>query len=409
MDNIQKIVGLVRCDGNVTNLAASIVPTKRNVKEVPALVKWCKERMIFPLVAQLEYAGAAKSVYDQLSLDDKELCELKKEIEKILGEEYRVPFCPALISGICITCNNEIVIDQRTGLSCHSFWLEDPQREVVCSNFSELLTLADITKKIIGARLNRYEDFKKNWMLYTKDVFGGCGGNKEDVFSFYLETMAYAFASRSKNSNLQINRYVYLDNNATTKVSDPVRDAMLPFFKLQYANPNSNSQLGRSVRRSIDEARQHIADTLGCEAEKILFTSSGSEGNSWAIKNCVENDDRKHCNTIISTAIEHDSVLNYMASLKEDVSSIVIVENNFDVISLFEKKILPFFPYPEKIHIVFEDAYTYAKKKKKCDYVFVDIYHDVSDGIDAYLSFKLLERDDVIYDYWIEKSILCYF
>ena len=99
----------------------------------------------------------------------------------------------------------------------------------------------------------------------------------------------------------------------------------------------------------------------------------------------------------------------YMASLKEDVSSIVIVENNFDVISLFEKKILPFFPHPEKIHIVFEDAYTYAKKKKKCDYVFVDIYHDVSDGIDAYLSFKLLERDDVIYDYWIEKSILCYF
>ena len=98
----------------------------------------------------------------------------------------------------------------------------------------------------------------------------------------------------------------------------------------------------------------------------------------------------------------------YMVSFKDTVSSITIVENNASVIELFQKNILPQFPYPEKIHIVKEDAYSYAKRKKRADYVFIDIYHDVSDGLDAYLFFKLLEQDGVVYDYWIEKSIQCY-
>lgn len=317
LSNLQRLVKLVRCEKGETNLAASIVPTSRNVAEIPSLVKWCVERNIFPLVAQLEYAGAAKYVYEQLLLDDEELRELKAEIEKVLGEKYRVPFCPALISGICITCDNEIVIDRRTGLSCHSFWLEDPQREIVYSDFSALLTMENITNTIVKARCARYKEFLEHRDEYKSDVFGGCGGNKSDVFDFYTKSMVKGFTTHTANHNLKINRFVYLDNNATTRMSDVVREVMLPYFSLRYANPNSNSQLGRDVRLSIDRARQQVAESLGCEAKHIFFTGSGSEGNSWAIKNCVENEIRGNRKTILSTAIEHDSILNYLKDLQE--------------------------------------------------------------------------------------------
>lgn len=98
----------------------------------------------------------------------------------------------------------------------------------------------------------------------------------------------------------------------------------------------------------------------------------------------------------------------YMVSLKEDVTSITIVENDKEVIELFVQYILPQFKYKDKVKIICEDAYDYAKRKIKYDYVFVDIWHDPSDGVDAYLKFKSLERKDVSYSYWIEDTIKCY-
>lgn len=98
----------------------------------------------------------------------------------------------------------------------------------------------------------------------------------------------------------------------------------------------------------------------------------------------------------------------YMVSLRENVTSITIVENDPEVIELFVQYILPQFKYKDKIKIICEDAYDYAKRKIKYDYVFVDIWHDPSDGVDAYLKFKSLERKDVIYSYWIEDTIKYY-
>lgn len=98
----------------------------------------------------------------------------------------------------------------------------------------------------------------------------------------------------------------------------------------------------------------------------------------------------------------------YMVSLRENVTSITIVENDPEVIELFVQYILPQFKYKDKIKIICEDAYDYAKRKIKYDYVFVDIWHDPTDGVDAYLKFKSLERKDVIYSYWIEDTIKYY-
>ena len=66
LTNINKLTHLVQYDGKYTNIAASIVPTKANIAEIPNLVSWCLDHNIYPLVAQLEYAGAAKNVFENL-------------------------------------------------------------------------------------------------------------------------------------------------------------------------------------------------------------------------------------------------------------------------------------------------------------------------------------------------------
>lgn len=336
LHNIEKLVSLVKCNGKVTNIAASIVPNKKNVDEIPDLVQWCIERQIFPLVAQLEYAGSAKEVFDKIVLDDRALEKLKSKINGILDEEYRVPFCPAVFSGFCITYDNKIVIDRRTGLSCHSFWLEDPMRDIVCSDISDLLSIDDITKKMIKARVERYENFRENKEQYTFDVFGGCGGNKMDIFNLYEKIMKESYFSHpSNNDNLKINRFVYLDNNATTIISKSVYEKMKPYLKKNFMNPNSNSQIGRNIRAETEKARSQIAEILACKSEEIYFTSCGSESNSWAIKSCLHNAKMRKKRKILSTAIEHESILEYLSMLKTqgyEIENIPISKNgNIDI------------------------------------------------------------------------------
>lgn len=99
----------------------------------------------------------------------------------------------------------------------------------------------------------------------------------------------------------------------------------------------------------------------------------------------------------------------YMASLKEEVESVTIVEKDYKVISLFKKYILPQFEYQEKIKIVNMDAFEYIDKLNDYDYLFIDLWRDVSDGLELYLKFKKYEdRIKIKVDYWIEKSILSY-
>lgn len=98
----------------------------------------------------------------------------------------------------------------------------------------------------------------------------------------------------------------------------------------------------------------------------------------------------------------------YMTSLKENVESITIVEHDCNVINLFEKYILPQFEFRDKIKIIQSDAYLYAEKKIKYDYVFVDIWHDPTDGVEAYLRFKKLEISNTKYAYWIEDTLKYY-
>ncbi len=102
---------------------------------------------------------------------------------------------------------------------------------------------------------------------------------------------------------------IYLDNNATTKVDEKVFEAMLPFFKEEYANPSSMYDFAKKPADAIKKARVQIRDFIGAENEKdIYFTSCGSESANMAIKGVLDcNKEKKH---IITTKVEHPCVLN---------------------------------------------------------------------------------------------------
>lgn len=100
----------------------------------------------------------------------------------------------------------------------------------------------------------------------------------------------------------------------------------------------------------------------------------------------------------------------YMVSLKENVESVTIIEKDKNVIKLFNEYILPQFEYKDKIKIINIDAFDYINKVNEYDYLFIDLWRDVSDGLDLYLKFKKYENStNIKVDYWIEKSILSYF
>lgn len=103
----------------------------------------------------------------------------------------------------------------------------------------------------------------------------------------------------------------------------------------------------------------------------------------------------------------------YMVSEKEDVQSVTIVDSNEDVIRLFSQYILPQFGNAHKVKVIQADAFEFAQQQMsqgQYDFVFTDLWHDVSDGLDMYLRMKTYENLSPAsrFMYWIEQSILCY-
>lgn len=100
----------------------------------------------------------------------------------------------------------------------------------------------------------------------------------------------------------------------------------------------------------------------------------------------------------------------YMLSLKENVKSITIIEKSKDAIELFKKHIYPQFTN-KIVNIIEMDAFEYLKDiDKKINFVFADLWHDVSDGKEIYLKIKKYERKykEIDFYYWIEKTIKFY-
>lgn len=111
---------------------------------------------------------------------------------------------------------------------------------------------------------------------------------------------------------------IYLDNAATTKVSNKAIQAMLPYFDQQYGNPSSLYSFGQKAQEALTDARERIANLIHCEAREITFTSGGSESDNQAIRSAAQIGARKGKRHIISTAFEHHAVLHTLAKLEKE-------------------------------------------------------------------------------------------
>jgi cysteine desulfurase len=111
-------------------------------------------------------------------------------------------------------------------------------------------------------------------------------------------------------------RKVYLDHSATAPVLPEVRDAMLPYLSDAFGNPSSLHDWGDPAREALDRAREQVASLIGAESDEILFTSSGTESNNFAIKGLAMAQQSKGKHVVIS-AIEHFSVMNSAKTLEK--------------------------------------------------------------------------------------------
>lgn len=117
-------------------------------------------------------------------------------------------------------------------------------------------------------------------------------------------------------------REIYLDNAATTPMSPKVIDVITDEMKNDFGNASSTYELGRKARNIIDQARHQIATNINAKDSEIIFTSGGSESNNTAIFGTARS--RKNIGKkIITTKIEHPSVLNPMKRLEKEGYNVV--------------------------------------------------------------------------------------
>ncbi|MBQ6297499.1 MAG: cysteine desulfurase [Selenomonadaceae bacterium] len=112
-----------------------------------------------------------------------------------------------------------------------------------------------------------------------------------------------------------LNKIIYVDNAATTKIDDDALALMIDLQKNFFANPSSAYKLSRPLKKILRESREKIAACINAEPQEIFFTSGGTESDNWAIKSSVLACLNERPN-IITSAIEHKAILNSCAAMK---------------------------------------------------------------------------------------------
>jgi cysteine desulfurase len=121
--------------------------------------------------------------------------------------------------------------------------------------------------------------------------------------------------------------YIYWDNNATTRLDNRVKSEMLKELN-NYGNPSSLYQLGYLAKSELEKTKEIIASFINCDSEEIIFNSGASEGNNTILKN-------DYFQTIITSEIEHASVINTCKYLKKKGRKIIQVKNdNYGLIDI---------------------------------------------------------------------------
>ena len=258
-----------------------------------------------------------------------------------------------------------------------------------------------VTKEIIdNITLGKKENEERAYISFLSNVYSE---NSYVAREFEREYLSKGIKKQSPQK--------YLDNPFLKSIEIPKKQIGGWTFGYQSYEPYEGF-----IYRDIQCLGDYVEiPQIGFFDEKFTFPTVYEDGREWmAIKpNEIET---------MADSIEkaQGSVLvfglgigyfAYMVSQKNSVSSVTIVERDKNAISLFENYILPQFPNKGKIKVIHRDAFEYAEtemKNGKYTYVFTDLWHDVSDGVDLYIKMKKFEAlcPNCRFEYWIERSIL---
>ena len=107
---------------------------------------------------------------------------------------------------------------------------------------------------------------------------------------------------------------VYMDNGATTRVTEPVFEAMRPYFCEVFGNPSSMHDYGYEAKHAVSAAREKVAAAIGANPDEIYFTGCGTESDNWAVRGRGVYEHQARASHIITTAIEHHAMLHTCAA-----------------------------------------------------------------------------------------------
>ncbi|MBI4055958.1 MAG: cysteine desulfurase [Elusimicrobia bacterium] len=123
-------------------------------------------------------------------------------------------------------------------------------------------------------------------------------------------------------------KIIYLDHNATTPLRPEVLEAMLPYLRDQFGNPNSTYRLGQQSRKAVEKARSQVAALIGAEfPDEVVFTSCGSEADALAIQGVsrLSNNGAGPQKHFITSQIEHDAVLESFRIVRAQGGEVSVV------------------------------------------------------------------------------------
>ena len=110
-----------------------------------------------------------------------------------------------------------------------------------------------------------------------------------------------------------MDKFIYADNAATTRLDENAFEAMKPYLLNNYGNASQPYTIGNEAHKAIQKSRQIIAECIGANSDEVFFTSCGTESNNWAIKGSIEKNKQ-----IATSVIEHHAILNPCSSVERN-------------------------------------------------------------------------------------------
>ena len=125
------------------------------------------------------------------------------------------------------------------------------------------------------------------------------------------------------------NNLIYFDNNSTTPIDPRVLESMMPYLTNQFGNASSSHRFGVSIKKSVEDARNQVADLIGANSNEIIFTSGATEAINLALKGISQAYSNRG-NHIVTVSTEHKAVLDtceYLETIGFEVTYLAVKED----------------------------------------------------------------------------------